>query len=201
MQYLTCTTPGKCILDDLPPHPPCKSHVTPCLGARELGAGDEQQHRSLPRAPQHPPTPRTILRLRGVGEPGPFSSVCHGQGCQGRGHVLSCVASDGTHTFSHLNLEPHLENLRLSPCPHQSGEAHEQGWALHRAWTHGSSLHPPPRSRPQAGGTVATSHSAHLTLASRQRAVSGELGPWQSIIAALVGRNRCCWLLTLSWSC
>lgn len=115
----------------------------------------------------------------------------------------------GTRVFPHLNLEGRPAKPCASPSPYRtSRESPRKFWqVLHRALfgaKHG--LHPPPRSLPHAGGPASCGHRGrvlhrlNLTLASRQREVRRrELRPWQSIIAALAGRNRCCLLLTLSW--
>lgn len=115
----------------------------------------------------------------------------------------------GTRIFPHLNLEGRLAKPCASPSPYRtSRESPRKFWqALHRAlFGAKQGLHPPPRSLPHAGSPASRGHRGrvlhrlNLTLASRQREVRRrELRPWQSIIAALAGRNRCCSLLTLSW--
>lgn len=87
-------------------------------GGQERGASEGSV---LPPAPLLSPLQHGGLPS---GERGPLSSVCHGQGCRGRGRVLSCTASDGNTHFSHS--KSGIASDKTLPftqfLPNQSGE-------------------------------------------------------------------------------
>lgn len=105
-----------------------------------------------------------------AGEQGPLSSVCHGQGCRGRGRVLSRAASDGNSHFFPLKsgIAPGKTLSFTQSLPNQPGETtpvsagfapsrDQQRLSLGRSRVCTHRPAPVPRqAAPPAAGTVAT---------------------------------------------